>query len=42
MIMPVATVTKENLDKYADMKPGTIVSPTYSEQWVREKLLKGK
>ncbi len=39
MIMPVATVTKANLAEYADMKPGTIVSPTYSDAWVKQNLL---
>lgn len=39
MIMPVATVTKANLSDYADMKPGTIVSPTYSDSWVKQNLI---
>ena len=39
MIMPVATVTQENLGDYANMKPGTIVSPTYTDAWVRKNLL---
>lgn len=39
MIMPVATVTKDNLAEYANMKPGTIVSPTYSNEWVKKNLL---
>ena len=39
MIMPVATVTDENLDRYRDLAPGTIVSPTYSQDWVEKNLL---
>ncbi len=39
MVMPVATVTGANLASYADMKPGTIVSPSYSDAWVKEHLL---
>jgi ribose transport system substrate-binding protein len=39
MIMPVATVTAANLSQYADMKPGTIVSPTYTDAWVKKNLL---
>jgi ribose transport system substrate-binding protein len=42
MVMPVATVTKDNIAEYADMKPGTIVSPTYTDAWVRQNLLNGK
>jgi ribose transport system substrate-binding protein len=40
LVMPVATVTQENLKDYADIKPGIIVSPNYSEQWVEQNLLK--
>jgi ribose transport system substrate-binding protein len=40
LVMPVATVTQDNLKDYADIKPGIIVSPTYSEQWVEQNLLK--
>jgi len=32
-------VREDNLAQYASMKPGTIVSPTYSEEWVRKTLL---
>jgi len=39
MVMPVAVVREDNLAQYASMKPGTIVSPTYSEEWVRKTLL---
>ena len=39
MVMPVATVTAANLGAYADMKPGTIVSPVYSQEWVEQNLL---
>ncbi len=42
MVMPVATVTAENLGEYADMKPGTIVSPTYTNEWVEKNLLTQK
>ncbi len=42
MIMPVATVTQQNLGEYANMKPGTIVSPTYSNEWVKQHLLNQK
>ena len=42
MIMPVATVTQQNLTEYANMKPGTIVSPTYSNEWVKQHLLSQK
>jgi len=40
LVMPVATVTQENLKEFADIKPGVIVSPSYSEQWVEQNLLK--
>ena len=39
MNMPVATVTQQNLAEFAGMKPGTIVSPSYSDEWVRANLL---
>jgi ribose transport system substrate-binding protein len=42
MIMPVATVTQQNLAEYADMKPGTIVSPSYTNDWVKQHLLNQK
>ncbi len=42
MIMPVARVTDENLMDFAKLPPGLIVSPSYSEQWVVEHLIKGK
>lgn len=42
MVMPVATVAEKNLGDYADMKPGTIVSPTYSNEWVERNLLSQK
>ena len=41
MVMPAFTVSNENLADYADLKPGTMVSPTYDEAWVKE-LLGGK
>jgi ribose transport system substrate-binding protein len=39
MVMPVAAVTDANLAHYADMKPGTIVSPSYTNAWVKKNLL---
>ena len=40
--MPAAKVTAENLSQYADLPPGSIVSPKYTEDWVKENLLKSK
>lgn len=40
MIMPVATITADNLKDYADLPSGQIVSPTYSAEWVEKNLLK--
>ena len=40
MIMPVATVTQDNLKDYAHLPSGMIVSPSYSAQWVQQNLLK--
>ena len=40
MVMPVATVTDDNLGEYKDLAPGMIVSPTYSQDWVEKNLLK--
>jgi ribose transport system substrate-binding protein len=37
--MPYARVTNENLDEYAHMKPGEVISPTYSEDWVKQNVL---
>jgi len=39
MIMPVATVDADNLEAYADLPGGRIISPTYSMEWVQENLL---
>jgi ribose transport system substrate-binding protein len=39
MFMPYATVTVENLSQYADLPPGRIVSPKYTEDWVKQNLL---
>jgi ribose transport system substrate-binding protein len=39
MIMPVATVTQDNLKDYADLPSGMIVSPTYTADWVEKNLL---
>jgi ribose transport system substrate-binding protein len=40
MIMPVATITADNLKDYASLPSGMIVSPTYSAEWVEKNLLK--
>ena len=40
--MPGASVTVENLGQYADMPPGQIVSPTYTQQWVEQNLVQKK
>ena len=42
MIMPVATVTQDNLKDFAKLPSGMIVSPTYSQQWVQQNLLSKK
>lgn len=42
MIMPAMKVTNTNLPDFLDMKPGTIVSPVYSRDWVEKNLLTGK
>jgi ribose transport system substrate-binding protein len=42
MIMPVATVTQDNLKDYVDMPSGFIVSPSYSQDWVEKNLLSKK
>lgn len=39
MIMPVATVDAANLQDYADLPSGMIISPSYSLEWVQENLL---
>jgi ribose transport system substrate-binding protein len=39
MIMPVATVDANNLEQYADLPEGRIISPSYSLEWVQENLL---
>jgi ribose transport system substrate-binding protein len=39
MIMPVATVDASNLQQYADLPSGMIISPTYSLDWVEQNLL---
>jgi ribose transport system substrate-binding protein len=40
MIMPVATVTQDNLKDYENLPSGMIVSPSYSQEWVEKNLLK--
>jgi ribose transport system substrate-binding protein len=42
MIMPVATVTQDNLKDYANLPSGMIVSPSYSQEWVQKNLLSKK
>ncbi|QCP50318.1 substrate-binding domain-containing protein [Trinickia violacea] len=42
MIMPVATVTQDNLKDYVNSPSGMIVSPTYTQAWVDKNLLAGK
>ena len=39
LIMPVATVTNDNLGDYTSLPSGMIVSPTYTADWVKENLL---
>ena len=39
MIMPVATVDASNLEEYAKLPSGQIISPTYSLDWVKQNLL---
>jgi ribose transport system substrate-binding protein len=39
MIMPVATVDAANLQDYADLPSGMIISPSYSLEWVQQNLL---
>jgi ribose transport system substrate-binding protein len=42
MIMPVASVTQDNLAQYAGLPSGMIVSPTYTDEWVQKNLLSKK
>jgi ribose transport system substrate-binding protein len=42
MIMPVATITQDNLKDFANLPSGMIVSPSYSEDWVVKNLLAKK
>jgi ribose transport system substrate-binding protein len=39
MIMPVATVDSKNLEEYAKLPGGQIISPSYSPDWVKQNLL---
>jgi ribose transport system substrate-binding protein len=39
MVMPVATVDASNLEEYAKLPSGQIISPTYSLDWVKQNLL---
>jgi len=40
--MPVAEVSEDNLQEYANLAPGLIVSPTYSDEWVVKNLIEGQ
>ena len=42
MLMPLTTIRDEDLADYADAKPGTIVGPTYSNEWVQQHLVERK
>ncbi len=43
MTMPVAVVEPNNLEEMAkDLKPGFIISPSYSQEWVKENLVDKK
>jgi len=42
LIMPVATVNKDNLKDYANLPPNIIVSPSYSQEWVQTNLINQK
>lgn len=42
LIMPVATVDQSNLKEYANLPPNIIVSPSYSQDWVKTHLLSQK
>jgi ribose transport system substrate-binding protein len=42
LIMPVATVDQSNLAQYANLPPDIIVSPSYSQDWVKVHLLSQK
>src|SRR5580693_4124311 len=39
LIMPVATVDASNLEEFAKLPSGQIISPTYSLDWVKQNLL---
>ncbi|MBV9489227.1 MAG: ABC transporter substrate-binding protein, partial [Verrucomicrobia bacterium] len=39
LLMPYAVVTADNLAQYTDLPPGMIVSPKYTEDWVKQNLL---
>jgi ribose transport system substrate-binding protein len=42
MLMPYAFIKAEDLSQYADLAPGSIVSPKYTEDWVKQNLLTPK
>ncbi len=42
MIMPVATVTQDNLKDFANLPSGMIISPSYTDEWVAKNLLAKK
>ncbi len=40
MSLAAIPVTVDNLEEYQDLKPGTIASPVFTEEWVVENLIK--
>ena len=42
MLMPYAFIKAEDLSQYAGLAPGSIVSPKYTEDWVKQTLLTPK
>lgn len=43
MTMPVAVVDQSNLQEFAEgLEPGSIISPSYDREWVRENLIEGQ
>ncbi|HYE83768.1 MAG TPA: ABC transporter substrate-binding protein [Clostridia bacterium] len=42
MLMPHARINQEELDKYKDMEPNSIVSPVFTKEWVEENIISKK
>lgn len=42
LYMPLSFITEGELKNYINLPPGYIVSPEYTDEWVRENLLKAK